>query len=652
MDSVKPSTEVKRMDLIRRTSVLFIFAIAFAAVQFWGTDAQAYSSFYSTNCAGCHAAPVTATCNGCHHHGAVGLKGVTDKTAYAPGETVSVTISGGSRSGWIRAILYDQNNKQVAISSGNASGMGSSTTFPAVLSAPAPTTPGTYTWKAAWYGNSFDTNNMNANSHGEVAVNTNSFTVTAPADTAAPVVGTFTLPATSTSLTVPVTALSASDNVAVTGYLVSTSSSKPAASATGWSASAPTSVTAAAEGSVTFYAWAKDAAGNVSAAKSATVQISLPDTAAPVVGTFTLPATSTSLTVPVTALSASDNVAVTGYLVSTSSGKPAASASGWSASAPASVTAAAEGSVTFYAWAKDAAGNVSAAKSATVTITLNTATPPTLSISTLADGTYTNQDTVNVSGNASDPDGIDSVTVNGQAVTVNADGSFSTALALVAGPNAITVVATDSFGTQQTDSRTVTYDPSAPVITVVNPADNSTTGQAFVVVGGTVSESCTVFVKANADTPQAASMTGNDFSITVYLVPGVNTIDIEATDLAGNTASTKRTITYEVAQVSVAVTSPEQDITIGNSALNLRGTVADGVGTSTISITMDGITYNPAVKNGRFQQRLTFDTAKQYAVAVTATDEAGNTSTVYRNVIYNPAVKGGKGGGGKVHGTK
>ena len=72
----------------------------------------------------------------------------------------------------------------------------------------------------------------------------------------------------------------------------------------------------------------------------------------------------------------------------------AASASGWSAAAPSSVVAPAAGSVTFYAWAKDAAGNVSAAKSATVTITLNTATPPTLTVSTLADGSYTNQETV------------------------------------------------------------------------------------------------------------------------------------------------------------------------------------------------------------------------------------------------------------------
>ena len=730
------------MSFIRRLSILLLFAVTFAAVQFWGTQAQAHPSYFTTYCAGCH---ITTTCNGCHHHGPVGLKGVTDKSTYAPGEAVSVTISGGSQSGWFRAILYDQNNNRVAISNGNDSGMGHTATYPAVLSAPAPTTPGTYTWKVAWFGNSFDSNNMNAGSHGQVTASTNSFTVTAPADTTAPVVGTFTLPLTATSLTVPVTALNASDNVGVSGYLITASSSKPAASASGWSTSAPKSVTAVAgsntfyawakdaagnvsaaksasvtvtlpdttapvvgtftlpatatsmivpvttlaasdnvgvtgylvttssakpaasdsgwsataptsaiapsAGSVTFYAWAKDAAGNVSAAKSATVQITLPDTSAPVVGTFTLPSTATSLTVPVTALVASDNVGVTGYLVTTSSTKPAASASGWSASAPGSATAPAAGNVTFYAWAKDAAGNVSAAKSATVQISLNTSTPPTLTVSTLADGTYTNQDTVNVSGTASDADGLKSVTVNGQAVTVNADGTFSTALTLLTGANTITVVATDTFGTQQTDSRTVTYDPTAPVITVANPADNSTTSKAFVAVSGTVSEPSTVFVKVNSDAAQAAAMSGNDFSATANLVPGINTIAIDATDLAGNVSSTKRTITYQVAQVSVAVTSPVQDLTTSNSTLAVKGTVSDGVGNPIVTITMDGVTYTPAVKNGRFQQRLKFTAAQQYAIVVTATDEAGNTSSVTRNVIYSPAAKD-HGGGGKGHGTK
>lgn len=84
-------------------------------------------------------------------------------------------------------------------------------------------------------------------------------------DTTSPTVNSFTLPATATSLTVPVTGLSASDNVGVIGYLISESATKPTASAVGWSATAPTSFTFSSAGARTAYAWAKDAAGNVSA---------------------------------------------------------------------------------------------------------------------------------------------------------------------------------------------------------------------------------------------------------------------------------------------------------------------------------------------------------------------------------------------------
>jgi hypothetical protein len=42
------------------------------------------------------------------------------------------------------------------------------------------------------------------------------------------------------------------------------------------------------------------------------------------------------------------------------------------------------------------------------------------------------------------------------------------------------------------------------------------------------------------------------------------------------------------------------------------------------------------VKNGWFQQRITFSAAKQYTITVTAKDQAGNSSSVVRNVIYRP----------------
>ena len=149
-----------------KSSPSFSFSLmSLAIVLFLGTDAAALSSYFtSQGCSGCHAAPVVASCNGCHAHGthpnsaknAINVTGTTNKSTYAPGELVTVTISGGYRTGWIRAVLYDQNMVELARSTGNDSGMGGSAIYPVTLSALAPATPGTFSWKVAWYGHLFD----------------------------------------------------------------------------------------------------------------------------------------------------------------------------------------------------------------------------------------------------------------------------------------------------------------------------------------------------------------------------------------------------------------------------------------------------------------------------------------------------------------
>jgi uncharacterized protein YjiK len=93
-------------------------------------------------------------------------------------------------------------------------------------------------------------------------------------DDTAPTVTAFDLPSTSSSLTVPILAFTATDNVGVTGYLATESATTPSAGAAGWSATAPTQHTFGAAGTRTLYGWAKDAAANVSASRSDTVTIS------------------------------------------------------------------------------------------------------------------------------------------------------------------------------------------------------------------------------------------------------------------------------------------------------------------------------------------------------------------------------------------
>jgi MYXO-CTERM domain-containing protein len=136
----------------------------------------------------------------------INLSATTDKATYSPGETVTVTFTGGYREGWIRAYLYDNVGAPVDNSTGT-NGMGGGAAFPIILTGTAPATAGTYTFTAAWYGNRYDLSDEggtttfgpnwtpdpgNAN-HGQEKIATNSFTVTAGADTTAPTVSS-TLP--------------------------------------------------------------------------------------------------------------------------------------------------------------------------------------------------------------------------------------------------------------------------------------------------------------------------------------------------------------------------------------------------------------------------------------------------------------------------
>lgn len=129
--------------------------------------------------------------------------------------------------------------------------------------------------------------------------------VTVLNDFMAPVVAAFTMPATINSTQIPVSSFACTDNVGVTGYWISESATPPSAFDSGWSAAAPTSFAFAGTGLRTAYAWAKDGAGHVSAASSATVLI---DTILPVIRSLSLASGSASVTIKV---AASDNVGIT-----------------------------------------------------------------------------------------------------------------------------------------------------------------------------------------------------------------------------------------------------------------------------------------------------------------------------------------------------
>ena len=191
--------------------------------------------------------------------------------------------------------------------------------------------------------------------------------VTPLPDSTAPNVLSFTIPSTATSLTIPITTFTATDNIGVTGYLVTDSSSVPSIDDAAWSASAPTSFTFSTSGSNMLYAWAKDAAGNLSNGVGRSVTITLPDTTAPTISIGVRKANvSVSGIVSVTA-TANDNAGVSrvefyvnGALTSTATIAPYVF--NWDS------TAAATGSNTLMARSYDAAGNIGQSASIKISV--------------------------------------------------------------------------------------------------------------------------------------------------------------------------------------------------------------------------------------------------------------------------------------------
>lgn len=476
-------------------------------------------------------------------------------------------------------------------------------------------------------------------------------------DNTLPTVTGFTVPASVASKTVPISSFTASDNIGVTGYLITTSNIAPTKDTAGWSASAPTTFTSASYGNLTLYPWVKDAAGNVSALFASPVSTSLTDGVKPTVDSFTVPAFSKTLTINVSSFTASDDTVVTGYKITESSSAPLASDAGWSATAPATYTISgdtSDGTKTLNAWAKDAAGNVSTATSRNIVVDKTT---PLLTVTAPAGEAYTNGTVYTFTGTVSDTgSGIDTLTVNGgSALPVNpADGSFTYLLGNLATGAATTVnvIATDKAGNQTTVTRIVHQDGNVPTLNITSPANNSRTNAAngLVTVTGNISEPAKYLdihlTSATTQDIRVPLLNGaTTFSEQIPLQPGANTIDIVALDMAENISSSKTiTVYYDLTAPGVSITDPAGHITLNTNNYTIKGTVSDNdtVQGATLTMTVGGNTVLGPVAltigaGGIFEKNVVFPTDHtQYAITVTATDKAGNNATsTQRNIIYD-----------------
>lgn len=148
-------------------------------------------------------------------------------------------------------------------------------------------------------------------------------------------------------------------------------------------------------------------------------------------------------------------------------------------------TALTDGSHTVTIDVKDHDGNAAAQKSTTYTVDT---VPPTLNVTSPADGLVTNKAALTVAGTTNDATSSPvtvTIKLNGTdqgAVTVGSGGAFTKALTLDEGNNTIVVTATDAANKTSTVNRTVKLDTSVPVIKAATITPNPVDAGATMVV--------------------------------------------------------------------------------------------------------------------------------------------------------------------------
>ncbi len=138
------------------------------------------------------------------------------------------------------------------------------------------------------------------------------------------------------------------------------------------------------------------------------------------------------------------------------------------------------------------------------------------------------------------------ITVTGTAITDGYTYSYTPTTALADGSHTIVIGAEDNDGNVATNATiSVTIDTVPPVLTVLQPATDTSVNNATLTVSGTTSDvtSSPVTLTVNG----AAVTVGSDgtFSTTVTLTEGSNTITVIATDSSGRATTVTRTVVLD-----------------------------------------------------------------------------------------------------------
>jgi len=171
-----------------------------------------------------------------------------------------------------------------------------------------------------------------------------------------------------------------------------------------------------------------------------------------------------------------------------------------------------------------------------------------------------------------------------------------------------------------TGNLTINADATAPVITITSPTNGQFLKSTTVNVTGTVEDVGNGVASVTVNNV-AATITGNSYSATITLSEGAQGITARATDNAGNVSTANVTVTVDVTNPVISITSPAAGSFVGKS-ITVTGTVNDA---NLSTVTVNG--QAAAVSGNTFSVTLTNASSGALTITATATDRAGNSAS-------------------------
>ncbi len=246
--------------------------------------------------------------------------------------------------------------------------------------------------------------------------------------------------------------------------------------------------------------------------------------------------------------------------------------------------------------------------------------PPWVRIDSPADNGLVNKPSVVVEGMAEPGTWV---SVNGLSAKMGEAGNWSASVPLIKeGPNTVTATCSDKGRNTREHTITVIRDTIAPIINLSWPGEGFIVNQSTITVTGKVDD---ISGKTFVNEREVPVGPDGGFAAPVSLSEGPNTIRIECSDAAGNTARVQVTGELDTVKPVLQVSQPGDGFATNEPSVVVRGYTEEGcavtINGNPIQLTRSNFTVTVALVEG------------ENVIEVASRDPAGNVQLAVLRVL-------------------